>query len=144
MGDKSEFPLFFKNEDNNHNDEQKEFEKMIENIFDETWEEIIDQTWEEMFQKKTMLKYDGGGWKVNTFYLPLVGYIVEVSIGNKDIPVWNCYDQQEAFNIGNFVAAALKTRSAKKLTNILNCDIINIQYKNYTEYFDEGDINEEL
>lgn len=142
MGDNSYFPLFFKNEEDDDY-------KMLESINSESLEDVekilddcVSQIWKELINQKPIKTYNGGSWAVKVFYYPILAeYIVEVLVYDIiSVPIWNGYNEDEALAAGLFAAAAMKNHSAKKLTNVFNGDIINIEIKNY----DEGGINEEL
>lgn len=81
----------------------------------------------------------GGSWTIETVNLVKEGkYEIRVTLYNEyTVPVYIADDINEAEISHNFYVAAFKAHTIKKLTNIYNGDIINIEIKNYGEEIDE-------
>ena len=98
---------------------------------------ILNSICDDLFTPKTSWHFKADTWDVYVDTL-LSWHMVVVKLYNQlIIPIYEDENYSNTVSIALFAAAAMKKGYAKKLTNILTGDIINIEIKNYGEEIDE-------
>ena len=99
----------------------------------EFFDSLLSSICNDLLTPKTSWHFKGSTWDVyvdTLFYL----HMVVVKLYNKIvIPIYEDENYSNAVSMAFLAAAAIKTGYAKKLTNILTGDIINIEIKKYGE-----------
>ena len=103
----------------------------------EFFDPLLSSICDDSFTPKTSLHLKADTWDVYVDTLFSL-HMVVVKLYNKIvIPIYEDENYSNAVAMAFLAAAAMKTGYAKKLTNILTGDIINIEIKKYGEEIDE-------
>ena len=103
----------------------------------EFFDSLLSSICDDLFTPKTSLHFKADIWDVYVDTLFSL-HMVVVKLYNKIvIPIYEDENYSNAVSMAFLAAAAMKTGCAKKLTNILTGDIINIEIKKYGEEIDE-------
>lgn len=103
----------------------------------EFFDSLLSSICDDLFTPKTSLHFKADNWDVYVDTLFSL-HMVVVKLYNKFvIPIYEDENYSNAVSMAFLAAAAMKTGCAKKLTNILTGDIINIEIKKYGEEIDE-------
>ena len=98
---------------------------------------LLSSICDDLLTPKTSLHFKSNTWDVYVDTL-FSWHMVIVELYNQFIiPIYEDENYSNTVAIALFAAAAMKTGYAKKLTNILTGDIINIEIKKYGEEIDE-------
>jgi hypothetical protein len=98
---------------------------------------LLDSICDDLFTPKTSWHFKADTWDVYVDTL-LSWHMVVIKLYNQlIIPIYEDENYSNTISMALFAAAAMKKGYAKKLTNILTGDIINIEIKNYGEEIDE-------
>ena len=104
---------------------------------EEFFDSLLSSICDDLLTPETSWHFKGDTWDVyvdTLFYL----HMVVVKLYNKIvIPIYEDENYSNAVSMAFLAAAAMKTGYAKKLTNILTGDIINIEIKKYGDEIDE-------
>lgn len=128
-------------------EENEQFKDMLERVLEglngspieDPFEKYLDSLWKDIEKNTLMWEYDNGSWKVQILRFP-ISYVVIVKVYDTlEVPIYECWEIEDAYTSARFAAAAMKSGCAKKLTNVFNGDIINIEIKKYGEEIN-GDI----
>lgn len=103
----------------------------------EFFDPLLSSICDDLFTPKISLHFKADTWDVYVDTLFSL-HMVVVKLYNKIvIPIYEDENYSNAVAMAFLAAAAMKTGYAKKLTNILTGDIINIEIKKYGEEIDE-------
>ena len=103
----------------------------------EFFDSLLNSIYDDLFTPKTSWHFKADTWDVYVDTLFSL-HMVVVKLYNKIvIPIYEDENYSNAVSMAFLAAAAMKTGYAKKLTNILTGDIINIEIKKYGEEIDE-------
>ena len=103
----------------------------------EFFDSLLNSICNDLLTPKTSWHFKGSTWDVYVDTLFSL-HMVVVKLYNKIvIPIYEDENYSNAVSMAFLAAAAMKTGYAKKLTNILTGDIINIDIKKYGEEIDE-------
>jgi hypothetical protein len=126
-------------------EENEQFKDMLERVLEglngapieDPFEKYLDSLWKDIEKNALMWECEGGSWKVQILRFP-ISYVVVVKVYDTlEVPIYECWEIEDAYTSARFAAAAMKSGCAKKLTNVFNGDIINIEIKKYGEEIDE-------
>lgn len=103
----------------------------------EFFDSLLNSIFDDLFTPKTSWHFKADTWDVYVDTLFSL-HMVVVKLYNKIvIPIYEDENYSNAVSMAFLAAVAMKTGYAKKLTNILTGDIINIDIKKYGEEIDE-------
>lgn len=98
---------------------------------------LLSSLFNDLLTPKILFRINAETWEVYVESL-FTSYMVVVKIYEQlKIPIYEGEDYSNMVSMALFAAAAMKKGYAKKLTNILTGDIINIEIKKYGEEIDE-------
>lgn len=101
------------------------------------FDSILNSICDDLFTPKTSWHFKADTWDVYVDTL-FSWHMVVVKLYNQFIiPIYEDENYSNTVSMALFAAAAMKKGYAKKLTNILTGDIINIEIKKYGEEIDE-------
>lgn len=128
------------------NEENEQLKDLLDRVLEkgltaspvtDAFDKYLYSLWKDIEKNALMWECNGGNWKVQILRFPM-SYIVVVKIYDiLEVPIYEAWEIEYAYNAAKFAAAAMKIGIAKKLTNIFNGDIINIEIKKYGEEIDE-------
>ena len=103
----------------------------------EFFDTLLSSLFNDLLTPKILFRINAETWEVYVESL-FTSYMVVVKIYEQlKIPIYEGEDYSNMVSMALFAAAAMKKGYAKKLTNILTGDIINIEIKKYGEEIDE-------
>lgn len=134
-------PLYYKNEEGEF---QELTEVELDDIFgkDNSPISLFNNFLSNMISPEVIIETtEGGTWTVRTYLNTNSGlYTVCVWIYDTlKVPVYESENEDEASFAHNMYVAGFESHTIKKLTNIYNGDIINIEVKDIGEEIDDSD-----